>query len=118
MPEEITLGSFCSGSEGFHTVLEAVQNGLTNHWTHGDIKGKATPKLRQVWMSEIVPQKREWEMLVNTEETCCCFGDVRGLGTSRISWPSQWNSGWPNEFDSCPHHMGWAIGHRDIGHRT
>ena len=93
MPEEITLGSFCSGSEGFHTACVAIEKALAAKWTVGHINGKASPKIKQVWMSEVNAQKREWEMLVNTDPDCCSFGDVRGLGTFLISWPSQWSSG-------------------------
>ena len=85
MPSEITVGSFCSGSEGFHTACLAIERAMAPSSLNGRVEGKASPKIRQVWMSEINDKKREWEMLVNADQDCCCFGDVRGLGTSLVS---------------------------------
>ena len=81
---ELTWGSLCSGSEGAHFLMEALNK-------HFDTLGPGTHlnalHLRQVFACEIVPSKRRWiDALVNTHRRdlglslVCIFCDIRDMG--------------------------------------
>ena len=82
---ELTWGSLCSGSEGAHFVMDA----LNEHF--GTLDGVSASlnalHLRQVFACEIVPQKRRWiDALVNSQRRAldlplmCIFCDIRDMG--------------------------------------
>ena len=76
-----TWGSLCSGSEGAHFVMEAIQDSFRKHGFDFE--------LQQVFACEVDPKKREWiDQIINSQrraeqrELICIFKNIKDMGGS------------------------------------
>jgi hypothetical protein len=84
---ELTWGSLCSGSEGVHFVIEALNSHFGQERINDVDRNLEALYLRQAFACEIVPNKRKWiDALVNDKRRplglplMCIFVDIRTMG--------------------------------------
>ena len=86
----MTWGSLCSGSEGAHFVMQALQDALNAAEPTDSVQESTPLELEQLFACEMDREKREWiDLIVNTERRAggrrciCIFGNICHMGEAK-----------------------------------